>query len=338
MTFSGVVGHAAQRELLGRAVARAAVHPAYLFSGPPGVGKRLVALELARAWLCHLGGAEPCGSCLSCRAVGTEAHPDCLLVAPEERKKSISVDQARELGSWLWRSPSRGSRKAALVDPADALTTEAANALLKTLEEPPPGRIVVLIASRPGNLPPTVRSRCQHVAFGALSDDDVADVLRRNGWPAQAARQAAALAEGSPGVALARDGKSWAESADAVRALLGALERGERGAALAFAERLGESRERVVLALQALLGMVRQAARRRLGASAVEDVPELLERLGAAETGRLLAGALETHRRLEGDRPPNAKLALSLLLLGCIPAESAAATGASGARGRGGRR
>jgi DNA polymerase-3 subunit delta' len=333
MIFASVVGHAPQRELLARALARGAVHPAYLFSGPPGVGKRLVAAELARAWLCHRGEAEPCGTCPSCRGVGGAAHPDWLLVAPEERKKSIGVEQVRDLGAWLWRSPSRGGRKAALVDPADALTGEAANALLKTLEEPPPGRLVVLIAARPGGLPPTVRSRCQHLAFGPLSDEEVAEALRRSGWPAEAARQAAALAEGSPGAALARDGKAWLESADAVRAVIDALDRGERGAALAFAERLGESRDRVVLALQALLGMLRQAARHRFGAAAGEEVPRLLQRLGAAELERLLAGALETHRRLEGDRPPNAKLALSLLLLGCVPAQHATA----GAGGRGGR-
>lgn len=336
MIFAAIVGHAAQRELLTRALARGTVHPAYLFSGPPGVGKRLVALELQRAWLCHRGGAEPCGSCPSCRAIGGAAHPDWLLVAPEERKKSIGVEQARELGAWLWRSPSRGERKAALVDPADALTPEAANALLKTLEEPPPGRIVVLVATRPGNLPSTVRSRCQQIAFGPLSDEEVAEVLRRSGWPAQAARQAAALAEGSPGGALARDGKTWAESAEAVRAVLAALGRGDRGAALAFAERLGETRERVILAAQALLGMLRQAARQRLGVEAAEAAPELL-RLDAGHIGRLLAGTLDTQRRLEGDRPPNAKLALSLLLLACVPAAAASGSG-PGPGTRGGRR
>jgi DNA polymerase-3 subunit delta' len=233
----------------------------------------------------------------------------------------------RLLTEWLYLSPVLGRRKVALIDPAGDLTENAANALLKTLEEPPPGRVVILVAPSPGSLPPTVRSRCQHVAFGALPDGEVAEVLRRAGWPAQAARQAAALAEGSPGVALARDGKAWRESADAVRAV---LESGERGAALALAEGLGESRERVQLALQALLGLLREAARRRLGPAAGAEAPLPLRRLGTAEVGRLLESALETHRRLEGDRPPNAKLALSRLLLGCLPAPPAAAGGRGG--------
>ena len=336
MMFSGIVGHAPQRDVLARALARGAVHPAYLFSGPPGVGKRLVALELARAWLCQRGEAGACGACGSCRAVGVGSHPDFLVQGCEEGKKSIGVKAIHHLTDWLFLSPAWGCRKVALVDPADALTDDAANALLKTLEEPPPGRVVILVSTRPGGLPATVRSRCQHLAFGPLADEEVAETLRRNGWPAQAARQAAALAEGSPGAALARDGKAWLESAEAVRAVLEALERGERGAALAVAERLGEGRERVILALQALLAFARRAARGRLGAVA-EDTPRLLQRLGAEELGQLMAGALEVHRRLEGDRPPNAKLALATLLLGCVPGPRAPAGAAAAAGGGGGR-
>jgi DNA polymerase-3 subunit delta' len=235
-----------------------------------------------------------------------------------EKRKTISVDQARDLGAWLSRTPALGQRKAVIVDPADALTAAAANALLKTLEEPPPGSVIVLVATRAGALPATVRSRCQQVSFGTLSDEEVAEVLRRNRWPAQAARQAAALAEGSPGVALGRDGKLWQESADAVRSVLESLDRGERESAMAFSEGLGEGRERALVSLQALIGFTRAAARMRLGDGAVGAavVPGILQRLGTEEICRLLGEALETHRRLEGDRPPNVKLAVALLLSG----------------------
>ncbi len=180
----------------------------------------------------------------------------------------------------------------------------------------------MLIATRPGALPPTVRSRCQQVSFGSLSDDEVVEVLRRNGWPALTARQAAALAEGSPGAALQRDGRLWQETTESVRALFDALAAGERGAALSFAETAGEARERALASLQTIIGFSRLATRRRLGDDGVgpDAVPALLMRMGSDQIGRLLAGALETHRRLEGDRPPNAKLALATLLAGASDA------------------
>jgi DNA polymerase-3 subunit delta' len=324
--FPPVVGHAHAQELLARSLASGAVHTCYLFWGPPGVGKRLLADAFLRAALCAAGGAAPCGHCRSCTLYGGGAHPDLLVVTPVEDKKSISVDQARDLGEWLSRTPALGTRKAVIVDPADALTDHAANALLKTLEEPPKGSLIVLVAARAGALPPTILSRTQQIALGALSDDEVARVLGRNGWPGQAARQAAALAEGSPGVALARDGRAWQESADAVRAVLERLEAGDRGAALEFAERVGEGREKAVAALQAVIATARAAARDRLGAAEGSPAagPAPLSGLDTAGVCDLLEGALRTHRRLDdADRPPNVKLALATLLARAVPAGAA---------------
>jgi len=322
MIFANLVGHQRAKEMLSRALAHSTVHPGYIFSGPPGVGKHLAATEFVRAWLCLEASGEACGICKSCTSLGVAPHPDFIEATWLDKKKSIGVDQVRDLGSGLAQSPAMGRHKAAIVDPASTLTSEASNALLKTLEEPPPGRVIVLVVTRSGALPPTVRSRCQQVPFGSLSDDDVAEVLRRNSWPTLSARQAAALAEGSPGAALARDGRLWQETADAVRVLFDALAAGERGAALSFAEATGDARERALAALQAIIGFSRMAARQRLGDDGVgpETVPALLKRMGSDQIGRLLAGALETHRRLEGDRPPNAKLALAMLLAGASEA------------------
>lgn len=316
MSFVNVVGHQRAKGVLSRALAHSTLHPGYIFSGPPGIGKHLVAASFVRAWLCLERSGAACGVCESCKHFGGGTHQDFLEVTLPEKKKSIGVDQVRDLGSWLAQSPALGRHKAALVDPASALTSEAANALLKTLEEPPPGRVIVLIATRPGALPPTVRSRCQQVSFGALSDDEVADVLRRNGWPAMSARQAAALAEGSPGAALQRDGNLLQEASASVRTLFDALDAGDRGAALAFAEGAGEVRERALASLHAIIGFSRLEARRRLGGHGAgpDAVPAMLARMGSGQIAGLLADALETHRRLEGDRPPNAKLALARLL------------------------
>lgn len=324
MSFGKLVGHRRPKEMLARALANETVHTGYLFSGPAGVGKHLAAAAFVQALLCRDAAGAPCGLCPSCKLAGGQAHPDWLTVSPDEKKKakSISIDQVRALGEWLSQSPVYGRRKAAILDPADSLGAPAANALLKTLEEPPQGRVIVLVATRPGALPPTVRSRCQQVPFGSLSDEEVAEVLRRNSWPALSARQAAALAEGSPGAALARDGRLWQDTAESVRALFDALAAGERGAALSFAETTGEARERALAALQAIIGLARLATRQRLGDRGVAPgaVPAALAHLGPEQIGRLLAGALETHRRLEGDRPPNAKLALAVLLAGATEA------------------
>ena len=307
--LSPVVGHERAREILRRALAARTVGAGYLFSGPAGVGKRLVAEEFVRAFLCREEGPEPCGVCPSCTRGANAPHPDALTLGPAEKRKSIVVEQVRELTAALALSPAWGHRRAAIIDPADAMNANAANALLKTLEEPPAGRTIVLVASRPGSLPATVLSRCRRVPFGVLTEEEVATVLMRAArWPEQTARQAAALAEGSPGAALARDGKAWQEAALTARSLLGALVAGDRGAQLALAESAREGREGTSLALQVLLGWLRQAARGGLGLAA-GAVPEELRGRGTGAVSPWIEGVLEALRRLEANANPKLVLA-----------------------------
>jgi DNA polymerase-3 subunit delta' len=314
MAFPGVVGHERAKEVLHRALGSGTVHSGYLLCGPEGVGKRLLASAFARVFLCVAGGADPCGVCPTCTLPAAAPHPDLLEVGPEERRKTISIEQVRELCAWIGLSPAWGRRKAAIVDPADAMTPEAANALLKTLEEPPPGRVILLVASRPASLPATVLSRCQQVFHGGLAEEEVAEVLRRAGWPPQTARAAAGVAEGSPGGALARDGKAWQEASAAVAAFLEAFAGGDRGAALALAEGLREGRDQAGTTLQVLVSRLRQALRQRLGArpGGASELPPALQGLGTEELCRLLDASLAAWRRLEGNA--NARLALSSLV------------------------
>jgi DNA polymerase-3 subunit delta' len=138
-----------------------------MISGPRGVGKRHLAELLARALLCHAPDAQglACGRCADCRLLRAESHPDLLRVGPDPESKSgeITIATVRALVERGALTPSRGARKVTLIDPADHLNSSAANALLKTLEEPPGDALLCLITEQPGRLPATIRSRCQQI-------------------------------------------------------------------------------------------------------------------------------------------------------------------------------
>src|SRR5450631_1519978 len=144
---------------------------ALLIAGPQGVGKRLLALHLARALLCEtpLSNGRACGTCIGCGLVERRSHPDLRLIEPftydddgvATPVDAIGVDAIRDLTRFAQLSSHRGGAKVAVVVPADALNAAAANALLKTLEEPPPRTNLLLVSHRPGRLPATITSRCR---------------------------------------------------------------------------------------------------------------------------------------------------------------------------------
>ena len=238
MKLSEVVGQERAIAVLRESIARGRLHHALLFAGPEGVGKRATALALAARLLCEQGGDDGCGECETCRGCEACADPETAPKNPvtglhfetferpdpekpvSERnrpRKTIGIDQVRSLQGALTLSALRGRPKIAIVDEAQALTPEAQNAFLKTLEEPPGNTIVILVARNAGALLPTVRSRCQRIPFTPLPDALVERLLReRHGRSAEDARRLAAWAAGSPGLALAVDAK---ELADAERRL-----------------------------------------------------------------------------------------------------------------------
>ncbi len=139
---------------------------ALLVSGPPGIGKRRFAEAVAAGLLCLSPQADgrACETCPACRLRQAGTHPDFLQVAPEE-SKFIRIDQIRELIEKLGLSRHQAAWRVVILDPAEAMNVAAANALLKTLEEPPPETLMLLVASRPAHLPATIRSRCQPLAL-----------------------------------------------------------------------------------------------------------------------------------------------------------------------------
>jgi DNA polymerase-3 subunit delta' len=150
-----------------------------LICGPVGLGKTALADWLARRVLCHdPDGRDPCGRCVACRMIAAGSHPDYFRVGIPEDKREIPVDSVRELAERLQLTPSVGPRRLGLIEPGEAMNTNAANALLKTLEEPSPGAWLILVSHQPGRLPATVRSRCQPVTLRPPSQAVALEWLR----------------------------------------------------------------------------------------------------------------------------------------------------------------
>ncbi|HTY92947.1 MAG TPA: DNA polymerase III subunit delta' [Steroidobacteraceae bacterium] len=169
------------REQLRSAVGQDRIAHAILIQDSPGTGGPDLALWLARLLLCVAPEEErPCGRCAACSAVTEERHPDFTRVGLIEEHKQIRVEQSRELAADLALASHQGGYKVALIDPADALNWNAANALLKTLEEPPPRTVLILVAQQPSRLPATILSRCQRVRIRAPERDAALEWLNRH--------------------------------------------------------------------------------------------------------------------------------------------------------------
>jgi DNA polymerase-3 subunit delta' len=225
MRLADVLGHAQPRALLVRAVGARSVPQSLLFDGPAGVGKRTTALALASAINCQQPDADgdACSRCSSCRRIARAQHPDVVVLVPNE-KGSITVDMAREVIAQASYRPFEARRRVVIVDDADLLQPQAQNALLKTLEEPPPSSMFVLVTSRPDALLETVRSRCPRVRFGRLGPTDLAEVLVRHCSIAPAeAPGLASMGDGSVSRALAQDTGDLVEARLAAMTLLQGL-------------------------------------------------------------------------------------------------------------------
>ncbi len=140
---------------------------ALLIHEAPGTGGEWLAGWAAALVLCEHGNAAPCGECVACRRVAALSHPDVSWLRPQEDSRQIRIEQVRELSAELALTSHGGGYKVGIISPADALNRFAANALLKTLEEPPPRTLLILVASEPSRLPPTVLSRCQRLRIRA---------------------------------------------------------------------------------------------------------------------------------------------------------------------------
>ena len=201
LSLSGLYGHDKAKRLLNRSRAAGRIPHAFLFRGPDGVGKKLFAKGLAAALNCRdRRGAEACGVCPSCRKFKSMNHPDFLVISPE--KGVIKIDRIRQLGQELTYPPYESKIRVVVREDVQAMRREAANSLLKTLEEPPDNNVLILTAESSKEVLATIVSRCQVVPFAGLSTADTSAILIARGVAPDAAPLLARLAEGSPGRAL----------------------------------------------------------------------------------------------------------------------------------------
>ena len=227
--------------------ARGRLHHAWLLTGPEGVGKATFAYRAARRLLGAPAdprhgvlGADPAHPVS--RQVAARSHPDLMVLEREgpdgKPRKVIPVDDARKLAEFFSKSPATAAHRVAIVDAADDLNVNAANAILKTLEKPPPRGVLLMTSHSPGRLLPTIRSRCRRLAFRPLGIEPTAAFVRgRTEANPEEALRLAHMADGAPGLALSLAASNALAMDDAARDLLSELPRIDESRALSVAEK-----------------------------------------------------------------------------------------------------
>ena len=216
--FASLIGNPKVKENLGRLITSGRIPNSLLFAGPEGVGKKLFAFELARVLICPDRG---CGECAVCQRVGVfdipkfekgeetdkvflSGHPDVGMVVPF--KRNLRVGAIRALESESYFRPFEAARRVFVIEDAEKMNDSSSNALLKTLEEPPPTTHLILISSRPDSLLQTIRSRCQTIRFSPIPPNEIESFLVEKGkFKGEDAALAARVSGGSIGKALGLD-------------------------------------------------------------------------------------------------------------------------------------
>ncbi len=319
-----LLGHEWAVQLLKGQIAGGRLRHAYLFTGPDGVGRRTLALRLAQALNCTnaptLG--EFCGACRACRGFAAMQHADLLLLERQEGDREIKVSALRELGRSLSRTPLEARVQVALLLNFQEASEEAANALLKTLEEPNPSVLLCLTAPDADSLPATIVSRCELLRLRPLSNEQLAGALqaRLKLEPAKA-KLLAGLSDGLPGKALRlhEDAAALEQRGtwlDAGEQLLSA----DRVQRFAFAEKASKDREALRAQLLVWLSFWRDVVLRAARSSAALSNPDRTEQVSALATQLPLSAAqgalIAIERTLtQLDTNVNARLAMEVLLL-----------------------
>ena len=283
LSFTSLAGQQKAKTVLGRSLGSERMPHAFLFRGPDGVGKKLAALLVAARLNCLMpDGGSGCGTCSSCRKLRSGNHPDVVMVSPENG--SIKINRIRELCRSLTYPPYESGIRVVIIEDVHTMTTEAANSLLKTLEEPPDSNLLILTAESSRELLPTIVSRCQVVTFHGLPVEACARVIEQK-LPDIALDEAlllAELADGSPGTALILKEK---ELVACYRAVVEAVEsdveatRDEISPVLEVAAELAALKDDLPL----LLGLLRIWIRESMKKASEADLGKHEQRLAALD-------------------------------------------------------
>ncbi|SDY06504.1 DNA polymerase III subunit delta' [Eubacterium barkeri] len=267
--FDQMIGEGRIKEILGNTIRKDQVSHAYLFTGPKGIGKQTLALAFAAALKCTAPlENRPCGTCLACREMAHGNMGDFIRIAPEEGQRSIKIKQVRDLIAAISAKTFDGSLRICLITHAETMTTEAQNALLKSLEEPEPGNVFLITAENGERILPTLRSRCQVLPLEPLSDGEIQTLLKSQGYPLGNGEMSRLLAVcgGIPGKALAHveNADEEAIKKEAFSVICDIL-KGNPMPLFGFSEKLGKSKSDSAMVLDELIVAFSTSLRAEMG-------------------------------------------------------------------------
>lgn len=319
MPFADITGHEQIVEVFRRSVRSGKISHSYIFEGIPGCGRRKTALALIQAIFCQTADDDACGVCPSCRKIAGGNHGDIHFVEPLPDKRDISIDQLREIQRELSLRPYEAPRKACILEPAERMSVNAANSLLKTLEEPPGNAIIILLSENADMLLPTIRSRCQLIRFSPLSPENICLLLEKNGLSSDAAKLLAPMAEGSMQRAGELDNDTLSARREVLIRHLSTLDISKIASVFDSAEELSGNRDETLASLDLLLSIARDMVYLHSGCSDIVNtsIRPALESFAARCTLesslRILGSITETRRAVQ--RNANNKLALDCLFM-----------------------
>ncbi len=279
MSFKSILGQSQPKKILTNALQNNSVAHAYLFYGPDSVGKKMLAITLAKALNCKNNGPlDSCDECDSCEKIDRGIHPDFFYLEPTKttptaREAVIKIETIRELQKKLSYMPYEGKTKVVVINSAELMNTQAMNSFLKTLEEPPSSTVLILISANPSRLLPTLISRCQGVQFHRLSSSDIRTIILsqplEDGEPLSEPETDFRVqrSQGSVRRALSED---IAEVENLREQLLEVLEKisfDRMDIVFSFAKAWAKNTEQLQAVLDELLGLIRDLALYRSGCS-----------------------------------------------------------------------